>query len=175
MSKKLSIIVILLLCGTLSVAIFNLLSPPKIAFVHVQEVYNEFAYKKELEAKYDAIKNSRKRNLDSLEIQINALATNIQNSEFNKKENIQQYQYLAADYKNKRHTFTADNETIYQQYTAQIWSQLNAYIEEFGERYNYDMIYGADGSGSVMHGADEYNKTDELNEFVNERYRGGIK
>jgi len=173
MNKKATIIIGLLMCVTLSLGIYNFLSKPKIAFIHVQEVYNEFEYKKELEKKYEAIKGSRKRILDSLEIQLNVLATNIQNSTVNKEENIQKYQYILTDFQTREKMFAEDNESLYQQYTDQIWSQLNDYIKEFGVLNEYDMIHGADGTGSVMHAKKEYNKTEELKKFVNQRYLGG--
>ena len=173
--KKLNIIILLSALVVLSIAFssYVFVNQPKVAFVHVQDVYNEFDYKKELENKFETIKTARIRILDSLEIQINVLAKNIQNSEVNKEMNMQNYQYLVAQYQNKQQVFTEDNQAVSEQYTEQIWNQLNQYIEEFGKENNYDFIHGADGSGSVMHANQGYNITDELKNFVNERYQGG--
>lgn len=173
--KKKSIVIggSILLLLSIGLSIYNLMSQPKVAFVHVQEVYNDFDYKIELEEKFETVRISRERILDSLEIQINALAKNIQNSEVNKEMNIQNYQYLMGDFQNKQKTFTEDNAAISQKYTEQIWNQLNKYIKEFGEKNGYDFIHGADGSGSVMHAGIKYNQTEALKNFVNERYQGG--
>ena len=157
----------------ISFTLYSFISKPKVAFVHVQEVYNEFNYKLELENKFDKVQTARKRILDSLEIQINALAANIQNSEVNKEQNIQNYQYLATQYQSKQKMFTEDNNAVSQEYTEQIWNQLNKYIEEYGKEKGYAFIYGADGSGTVMYAEKGYNITEQLKEFVNERYQGG--
>ncbi len=158
---------------SLGISIYIYISQPKVAFVHVQEVYNDFEYKKELEVKFEAVRTSRNRILDSLEIQINVLATNIQNSEVNKELNMQNYQYLLTEYQSKQKTFTEDNQAVSKKYTDQIWNQLNKYIEEFGEINGYDFIHGADGSGTVMYANKKHNITDQLKDFVNERYQGG--
>ena len=101
MRKKSDFLFLDLFDGASFKSIFNKIGKFKFIKKH-QEVYNEFEYKKELENKYDAVVSARKRTLDSLEIQINALAKNIQNSEVNKERNIQNYQYLAAQFQNKQ-------------------------------------------------------------------------
>ena len=173
MKKKTIIITTCVVLAFMSILSFAVVKQPKVAFVHVQEIYNDFEYKKELEGKFETIKNSRKRILDSLEIQINALGQNIQNSEINKEMNIQNYQYLVTEYQSKQKTFTEDNENLSQKYSEQIWSQLNQYIKEFGELNDYDFIHGTDGSGSMLHAKKEYNVTTQLKDFANERYQGG--
>lgn len=159
--------------SALVLSVYILMNQPKVAYVHIQEVYNDFEYKKELEGKFDAMSNARTRVLDSLEIQLNALGANIQNSEVNKEQNIQTYQYLAAQYQSKQKNFTEDNQVTSEKYTEQIWTQLNKYVKEFGEKNGYDLIYGANGSGSIMHGNEAYNLTSSVKAFVNERYQGG--
>ena len=171
--KKITLIAFVLAGSRIAFMLYGFISEPKVAFVHVQEVYNEFEYKKELENKYERVQSSRTRILDSLEIQINALATNIQNSEANREMNMQNYQYLVAQYQEKKKNFSEDNSIISEKYTEQIWKQLNQYIKEFGEQKGYAFIHGADGSGSVMYAAKGYNITDQLKEYVNERYLGG--
>jgi len=151
----------------------NILFITLAAYVQTDKVYNEFRYKKELEAKYDEVVGYRKRILDSLEIQINAISVNIQNSAYKKEENIQTYQYLAMQYQEKQKAFEEDNNAMNQKYTQQIWSQLNTYIEEYGKKGNLDFIYGANGAGNIMHANKDYDETEKLITYVNERYQGG--
>lgn len=171
--KKITITIGVLALMSIALMLYGFISKPKVAYVHVQEVYNEFDYKVELEKKLEQVQAARTRILDSLEIQINALAANIQNSEVNKERNIQNYQYLATQYQTKQKMFAEDNQVVSQQYTEQIWNQLNQYIEEFGQQKEYGFIHGANGSGSVMYAEKNYDVTEELKAFVNERYQGG--
>ena len=171
--KKITLIAFVLAGSSIAFMLYGFISKPKVAFVHVQEVYNEFEYKKELETKYEKVQSERKRILDSLEIQINAIATNIQNSEVNKEKNIQNYQYLVADYQSKKKAFSEDNAMVSEKYTQQIWNQLNQYVEEYGKQKGFDFIYGADGSGNVMYAEKGFNITEQIKEYVNQRYLGG--
>lgn len=165
--------IMLLLIAGVSFSLYSSLSQPKIAYVQTDKVYNEFVYKKELEVKYEEVLSYRKRILDSLEIQINAISVNIQNSEHKRDENMQTYQYLVMQYQEKEKTFEEDNQKMLQNYTEQIWSQLNKYIEEYGNAEKIDFIYGANGSGSVMHANKRFDLTDKMISYVNERYQGG--
>src|SRR5690606_2772828 len=97
--------VMLLLMAGVSISLYSSLNQPKIAYIQTDKVYNEFAYKKELEVKYEEVLGYRKRILDSLEIQINAISVNIQNSEHKRDENVQTYQYLVMQYQEKEKTF----------------------------------------------------------------------
>lgn len=165
--------ILLFLIAGVSVALYSSINQPKIAYVQTDKVYNEFTYKKELEAKYDEVITYRKRILDSLEIQINAISVNIQNSTHKREENIQTYQYLAMQYQEKKKIFEEDNVEMNQKYTEQIWTQLNKYIEEYGKNSNIDFIYGANGAGNIMHANKTYDQTEKLIAYVNERYQGG--
>lgn len=168
-----SLAIILLLTVGVTISLYSSITQPKIAYVQTDKVYNEFIYKKELEVKYEEVLSYRKRILDSLEIQINAISVNIQNSEHKRDENVQTYQYLVMQYQEKEKTFEEDNQKMLQNYTEQIWSQLNKYIEEYGNAEKIDFIYGANGSGSVMHANKAYDETEKLITYVNERYQGG--
>jgi len=165
--------IILLLIAGVSISLYSSITQPKIAYVQTDKVYNEFIYKKELEVKYEEVLSYRNRILDSLEIQINAISVNIQNSEHKREENMQTYQYLAMQYQEKKKTFEEDNQLMLQKYTDQIWVQLNKYIEEYGKNGNIDFIYGANGSGNIMHANKAYDETEKLIIYVNERYQGG--
>ena len=53
--KKLSIIILgsIVLILVLGLSIYTCISQPKMAYIQVQGVYNDFEYKKELESKYE--------------------------------------------------------------------------------------------------------------------------
>ena len=65
-----------------------------------------------------------------------------------------------------------ENAQKQQEYTSQIWTQINTYVKEYGQQNDYSYILGANGSGSIMYGLESQNITDVVIEFVNKKYEG---
>lgn len=53
-----------------------------------------------------------------------------------------------------------------------IWKRLNPYIADFGKEKGYSYIYGANGTGNVLYADEKENITEELIQYVNNRYHG---
>lgn len=52
------------------------------------------------------------------------------------------------------------------------WNLLNEYILEYGKKYRYDFIYGANGEGNLMYASEGKDITDKVIEFSNKKYNG---
>jgi len=144
---------------------------PKTVYVELGKVYNDFAMKKELQTKYDAMAQSRKSILDSLELQLKLMSAQLQDDE----KNVPAFQLFEAkkqEYLTKKQQFDEDNSAVSAQYNEQITKQMTQYMEEFGKEKNYTYIYGADGSGVIMHADKELNVTDQAVQYLNQRYQG---
>lgn len=145
----------------------------KFAYVEIETVYNEFPMKKELEGKLTNVQQARKNILDSLKIQLNALSASVKSEK--DIEGIRVFQTKKQEYLLKQKNFEDDNQTTTQNYSSQIWKQINQYVKDYGKEKNYTFILGTDGSGALMYGDEKVNITKELSDYVNLRYQGEKK
>lgn len=145
-------------------------SKQQTAYIEIAKVYDSFKMKKELGVKYDAVEMHRKKIIDSLELELKLLgnAYGEKQSEDIKKSYLKKKQ----DYLITKKQFEEDNAAVTQQYTGQIFEQLNTYITEYGKEHGYRYIFGADGNGALMYASDSENITTEITAYVNSKYKG---
>ena len=129
----------------------------KSAFIINQQVFNEFLGKKELEIKLSAVKVSHKKSLDSLSVLIQQSGNNVIGLKIY-QENIENVRLM--------------EQQMSDQYTADIWKQINQFVNEYGKQNGYDFILGAAGNGSLMFANETNNITEEVIFFINNRYQG---
>lgn len=147
----------------------------KTGFVKNTDIYNSFSLKKELEAKLGNVKNQRKAILDSLVMELKIFSSNLQMQKNASEKEVQKFEYKKQIYLNKQQEFEEDTERLAQQYTEQIWKQINQYVSDFGKDEGYEYIYGASGDGSLMYAGDNYDLTNELTQYINMKYNGDKK
>lgn len=143
----------------------------RTAYVNLSDLYNQFELKKSLEQKMISINASTKSYLDSLKMQIIALNRQIEQSGKNKalEETLINQQTF---YASKKAEFEERDKKIEEQFEAQIWTQINQYVKDYGDENKYDYIFGAQGSGSIMYAKKKNDKTAEVSEYINKRQRG---
>lgn len=147
---------------------------PKVAYVELNQVYSDFQLKKELETKLDNVKQKRKEILDSLEVELNAISKRIEASAGKNMDEIKAFEFTRQNYMQQHESFEQDNLNMTQQYSGQIWKQLNQYVQDYGKEHGYDYILGADGNGTVMYADQGKNITEEIKKYVNEKYKGSL-
>jgi outer membrane protein len=177
MNRKLSIFLIGLNLAILGLVLWQINFKPRFAYVELAVIYENFPLKKQLESKLDNVSSSRKSILDSLELKIKMLASQIDHSvaapKIKKDSMYMQYENLRQEYAMKNQSFTEDNDRTKAQYNEQIWKQLNQYIKDYGKDKGYAFIFGADGTGSLMYGNEPQNITEDLKIYVSARFSGG--
>jgi outer membrane protein len=142
----------------------------RTAYIEVAKVYDAFKMKKELEGKFTTVELFRKSVLDSLELNLQLLSV-----EFDKtkcEETKTTFLQKKQEYLGIKKQYEEDNAAASQQYTEQIFTQLNQYITEYGKEHGYKYIFGAEGSGSLMYANDSENITEEITTYVNDQYKG---
>lgn len=160
---------------SLSLYLFYNSNKTKVAFIKSVELYNEFELKKELEIKLATVKNQRKSILDSLMLQLKMASTQLEYNKGKEDKEIKLFQIQKQDYLYKEKQFDEDNQRLAEQYSQQIWKQINQYVSDFGKENNYSFIYGASGNGAIMFAQDKYDVTKELTAYINEKYKGEKK
>jgi len=174
MKKNLSYILLVLV--VIATSVFYILSQSrrdKVACINLAGIYDEFPMKKELEARLMNVQQARKNILDSLKIELNALSLSIKSQK--DFVAIDEFQAKNKLYAMKQQAFEEDNAAVTDNYSSQIWKQLNQYIKDFGKENEYTFILGADGSGTMMYATEQKDITKEVSEYVNKRYHGEKK
>lgn len=141
---------------------------PKIAYIDAQKVFSEFKFKKDLER--DLEKNNRieKKILDSMKLSLQMAYENV--SRKKEPKLMMDYKIQEQQYFLKEKQLSDAYSELAEQYTAQIWKQLNQYIQEYGEQESYDYIYGLKSEGELMYGKKRHDITNAVIEIVNDRY-----
>lgn len=161
----------------LSISLYLLYSgdKAKTAFVKNSDLYNEFDLKKELETKLATVKNHRKVILDSLVTQLKMASTELQFSKVQDEKEIKKFEIQKQAYMAKQQEFEEDTDRLAEQYSAQIWKQINQYVTDFGKEQGYTYIYGASGDGALMYAKEDLDLTKELIVYINLKYKGDKK
>jgi outer membrane protein len=147
----------------------------KTGWISLSEVFNDFAFKKELEMKLKKTKDTRQALVDSLAFNLKLLSKQLQSENQKNKEKIALFEIRREEYLTKKQQFEADNDAVAKQYDAQIIAQMNQYVKDFGNKHGYTYIFGADGNGSLMYSLETKNITKEVNEYINNRYKGNTE
>ncbi len=128
----------------------------KAAFIVNQRVFSEFLGKKELEKKLNDLRTRNNKSVDSLTTLIR-LSNN---------------QMAVGTYQEGIDNIKLMEEQLSSQYTADIWKQINQWVNEYGKKKGYDFILGAAGNGSLMYASEIHNITDQVIVFINKKYQG---
>lgn len=130
-----------------------------------QKVFEEFAATKEKMNKLNKVEQKQKALLDSLNMQLIAL-------ENSKSINADLLKTKRTNYQNLYNEFSLSNQKEIELYRTEIWNQINQYISEYGKSKGYTIIFGGNGTGTLMYGDSDLNVTDELITYINQKYAG---
>jgi outer membrane protein len=144
--------------------------PAKVVYVNMDELFNGFQMKKELENDFISRSNQIQKRIETLQIKI----TNF------KEEVNQKISANYVDSLNRANTqlselnrqFQEEYMPLKEQYDAQIQNQLLNYMKEFGRANDYDLVITNLNGSTVIFGSDDVNVTTEALEFVNQKYAG---
>jgi len=144
-------------------------SSKKIAYLNTTMLYDGFKLKKELEEKYSKVQLARQNLLDSMKYKIQYIS--IKGPAITEQEKLL-VSDLQRSYLYKEKEFADENAVMAQQYSDQIWKQINQFVNDYGKKYNYDLILGATGQGNIMYARETDDITKDVSEYINRRYSG---
>ncbi len=171
LKKNVIFIISVLLLSCLIVFISKSYFKPKTGFVEIKELYNNFNLKKELEKKFMEVKNARQKIMDSLLLDIKFTENKLKSDKKNNQVMVE-FQNKKDFFLQKKQSFEEDNLKLSQQYDAEILSQLNQYVRNYGGEHHFEYIFGTDGNGFLMYAEESKNITKEMVEYINKNYQG---
>ena len=160
---------ILLIAIVIGSVAWNEYRSKKIAYVSTTNLYDGFTLKKELEDKYKKTQLTRQTLLDSLKFKIQALS--IKGKDMTDEDKIR-FNDLQRSYLYKEKEFNDENDLAAQQYSDQIWKQINQYVADYGKENGYDYLLGATGQGNIMFAKEKEDITKEVLDYINKKYSG---
>lgn len=167
--KKIAVIIVIaaISCG----AGFLMRNKERTGYIQIQRVFNEFAYKKEMEQKLKKVEEIRQKELDSLELSLKILLKEV---ELNHKDPAKTATFQAHrdEFLRKKGKYADDYEKAVAQYDEIIIKQMNHYIKEYGEKNAYTYIFGTDGNGTLMYADSTSDLTQEVVAYINQKYKG---
>ncbi|MBS1636572.1 MAG: OmpH family outer membrane protein [Bacteroidetes bacterium] len=169
MIKKIAIASgLILLLGLNLYLLVELKMKKRVVYVNTYELYNQFTLKKELEKKLESTQIAKKVVMDSLKAQLN-YATSVEKPT---EADVKHARDIEAQLYYKEKQFREEDEQQAQQYTNQVWEQLNQYMKDYGKEKGYSFILGANGQGNLMYAEETGDVTKEVVTYVNEKYKG---
>ena len=169
-------LVLVVVVSALSLFIYHKVFKQKTAYIEIKKVFNGFQMKKELEEKFKQTTKIRDKIIDSLSFNLKLMSKQL-NEQKNTKEGINKdlayvFEYKREEFLKLKNQFGEDNAALSQKYDTQILEQLTQYVMDYGKKNNFKFIFGTDGNGNLMYANDEYNISDEIVIYVNNKYRG---
>jgi|GEM_PF-5561722 Skp family chaperone for outer membrane proteins len=145
---------------------------PKVGYVNLKMVYDEFELKKELDEKLIGIQTARQHILDSIQVELVSMNSILQQGADVSDAEKEFYLNKRDEYLRLQNQFAADNESLTRQYMEVIWKRINEFATNYGKDHNYKLMVGGDGTGAVMFSSEELDITQEFLAYANTNYSG---
>lgn len=148
----LSGILISIIFSVLLIVVYHQLFPPtKQAYLINSELFENFKGTQILKNELASLKEAHSKTLDSLQISSG---------------------YTEETYQRAVQIFNNEELNLSQRYSSEIWKVLNDYVSDYAKEFNYEFIFGANGSGVLMHANKDNDVTESVIEYANQKYEG---
>lgn len=152
--------------------IYDRMNKPKTGYIFIEEVFNAFDMKKEVQGKYESQKNQVQKMLDSLQFELQLMANRLNASKNPDKDEAMKFEQKRSELLTRKQKFEEDMTHLKNTYDKQIIERINQYASEFGKENDYTYIFGNDNNGSLMYAKDGENITPQVIEYINKKYQG---
>jgi len=155
---------------------FSTTGSPKIAYIKSDELLQKYQGMIDAKAKFEDKAKDWQANTDTLKAEFEAslkayekaTATLSPNERAAKEKELRAKQ---EEYGKYSQAINQQAEQEDKKLTEGVLAQVNAYLKVYGQKHGYDIILGANG-GTVVHGSDTYDITDEVLVELNKQYAG---
>lgn len=142
------------------ISIYN--KTKKTGFVITSELFTSFKMTTEIDSDIKKIELSKQAILDSLTL----------DWERKKEKNESVFFETQKKFLQKKQQFADDLSRLKQNSIDKVNKQINQYCIDYAEENGYDIIFGANGQGSLMYANDSDNLTKVMIEYINKKYEG---
>lgn len=150
---------------------------PKIAYIHSNYLFEHYLgtieSHKELEEKTKVWGN----NLDSLSKTYRATFASYESQKETMPE--QEQEAVTKQLKAQQQQFQQYHQAVEQQKSSEdqkltqgVIKQMDAYIKAYALEHGYDLLIGASATSDLVYGSKAYDVTEDVLEYINQKYKG---
>lgn len=176
-SKQLNILALVLSFAAILTSGYSIFKQPKVAYIDTNVLLEKYNGMKEARKAYQVKADKWQSNLDTLKVEVEQRikAYEADKNKLSSKERKLTEELITT----KRDQYLKYQKAIGQQaqqedqkLTEGVLNQTNAYLIEYGKEKGYTILFGANGSGTIVYGTDAVNITEEVLEGLNKEYEG---
>ncbi len=171
-NKILILISISFLAAISALSYLYIKSTHKIAFVKTQYLIDNYEGMKEARIKFKTKMEPLERHLDSLKMNYTLLVGGVTDNRNISKELTGTIIKSQNEIKGMQEYYEELNGKEDELMTSQVLTQVNSYINDFGELRGYEVILGTTSSGNVLYGQKDIDITEDVLHFINDKYKG---
>lgn len=138
----------------------------QVAHIQTARVFAEFQMTLELEGKLDNTRQARQTIIENLNFRMQAMQS--------RRAPLDSLDAIRRELTVKREQFGDDNSVQSEQYTEQIWTQLNQYLQDYCETEGVTYLFGANGTGNLMGADEKHDLTEDVIAFINQKYQNKL-
>jgi len=144
----------------------------KIVFIDNVKVFSDFNMAKDLTKQNENKYKSQIKEFDSLVKTIKEMETKLQKLKTISNSKKMAYAKLQKIVVEKDNELKKIQNFVQNDISSKTWKRLNEYIQNYGKKYNLDIIMGTQGNGNIMYGKDNVDITDVFLKYANKKYEG---
>lgn len=149
----------------LALATITYIGQKKTAFIDYNTVYNNCELKIKLEKDLQKVTNSRKSELDSLQMELSFLSEKIKANNASNEE-VGNFEDMKNRFLTFQEKYEEENVRLKETYFTQIRQEINDKAKEFSKQNGYDYMFSAMGDGSLMYAAEGEDVTEAFQKFL---------
>jgi Skp family chaperone for outer membrane proteins len=147
--------------------VFFLFKKEEVGFVDYNTVYNNCKLKQSLEKDLQMVTNSRKHELDSMQIKLTFLSNDV-NSGKASNEKLTEFEDMKNMYMTLQENYEQENIRLKETYFGQIRKEINDKAKAYASAHGFDYLFAAMGDGALMYGAEAHDCTKEFQHFLDQ-------
>jgi outer membrane protein len=158
-NNKMMLVLLLLVLTTFGISIKNWNDARRIKYVDTLTLFSEFQFTKELEAKEAPILSLYKSKLDSVHQIYELLKSDLEREKLGRF--IYQFENEAKQYQENSNKKIND----------MVWARLNKLIDQYGKEHQFNLLFGANGMGTILYGDSSKDETKNLITYCDKQYK----
>jgi len=178
MKKKIVIAILsLVVVANLTMNILDQFSNQKLAYVRSQDLVYAFNGMKEMQLKFQDQSKVWEANIDTLKIEYQQAVNNYQAvmNQLSDEEKASRENLLYAQKNNVvqySESIQLKSKEEEEKMLAGVLNQVNSFVESYGKKNNYKLIFGTTLSGNILYGEEVIDITEEVIQELNNNYDG---
>ena len=174
MKQKILNIVINLTITIVAIIVYHtfFLNEVKLAYVKTGVLFNDYKAMIEANEQFNKELQVAQASMDTLKRKYEQLREQEATIEPEKKSDWS-YQLGIAEYEYKNYSTTAQQkmQERQQELTTAVVNEINSFIQDYGNKNGYTIIFGATNEGNILYGEEQEDLTEIILEKLNEQYQ----